>query len=329
MLKIIPDFKQIKINNSMPSKSYRANIMPKLNVLTQDAVSFSGKSKIKLPQKEFKKIFDNALESMEKASDPDEKVKIIGKAIDKYNESAAEFLNKNFSDHASKEHKMLTRGMFHEIANLLSILCAKTVKIQILRKPEVFEKFYSDCKMIFDEIINSIGKYQGYLNRGLGSQDMKLSEIFGQAISSSMKMAKLRNINVEIQGQELLKIPSIKTGIADYELDDVFSNLVQNAVKYNHDGGKVKIKFFEKQNEQGRKILGFSVEDSGIGIPQEDQVNIFRGKRGGNVGNIYGTGLGLRRVKKILGTPVEIESPLNKGAEYPGTRITSSILINE
>lgn len=216
MLKIIPDFKQIKINNSMPSKSYRANNIPKLNVLTQDTASFSGKSKIKLPQKELKELFDNALESMEKASDPDEKINIIGKVTDEFSKTESEFLNKNFSkkDHLEKDYKMLTSGMIHEIRNLLSILNFKLIKISRLKKPDDIKNLSANCKMIFDEIINSIGKYQGYLNRGLGSQDLKLSEIFGQAISSSVKMAKLRNINVEIQGQELLKIPSIKTGIS-------------------------------------------------------------------------------------------------------------------
>jgi len=56
-------------------------------------------------------------------------------------------------------------------------------------------------------------------------------------------------------------------------VDDMFQiifNLVENAIKYNVEGGSVLFRL-----EAEEKLIRFTVEDTGIGIPQEDRLNIF------------------------------------------------------
>ena len=97
-------------------------------------------------------------------------------------------------------------------------------------------------------------------------------------------------------------------------LRELIENLVQNAVRYNNDGGYVRVITDE---EDGNKVL--SVMDNGIGIPKEDQERIFerfyrvdksRSKETG------GTGLGLAIVKHIVeihGARLELDSKVGKG----------------
>ncbi len=78
-------------------------------------------------------------------------------------------------------------------------------------------------------------------------------------------------------------------------------NLLENAVKFTHDGGQVSIQVTLENTH-----LRFAIADTGIGIPLELQANVFeRFWRGGQRGQkgaeyITGTGLGLSLVKSIV-----------------------------
>jgi len=82
------------------------------------------------------------------------------------------------------------------------------------------------------------------------------------------------------------------------QMDRVFQNLVDNAVRYNPKGTKVEIRLYEQQDEA---IIVF--KDSGIGIPAEVAKDIFQPfmrvdcARNSQAG---GTGLGLAIVEKII-----------------------------
>lgn len=84
----------------------------------------------------------------------------------------------------------------------------------------------------------------------------------------------------------------------DYQLKQVYSNLIQNAVNYT-EGGLVQITLFF---EELSGMVCLEIQDTGRGIPKEEQEHIFdRFYRGTNVSStIPGTGLGLAIVKEII-----------------------------
>lgn len=100
-------------------------------------------------------------------------------------------------------------------------------------------------------------------------------------------------------------------------IEQVMINLIENAIKYNNEGGKVIIHF-----DEDKKNYGISVRDNGPGIPPEHLSRIFerfyrveksRSKERG------GTGLGLAIVKHILnghGSKIAVMSKLNKGTTF-------------
>jgi signal transduction histidine kinase len=78
-------------------------------------------------------------------------------------------------------------------------------------------------------------------------------------------------------------------------LTHVFNNLISNASKYSDEGSKIHVEV--KNND----YMHISIKDEGIGIPLEDQPNLFgRFFRANNVSNIKGTGLGLNIVKNYI-----------------------------
>ncbi|WP_026733717.1 hybrid sensor histidine kinase/response regulator [Fischerella sp. PCC 9605] len=76
----------------------------------------------------------------------------------------------------------------------------------------------------------------------------------------------------------------------------IFTNLMSNAIKYSPNGGKVEFHLIGKESQ-----IIFYVQDWGIGIPIEDQENLFQPfSRGSNVDTISGTGLGLAIAKACV-----------------------------
>jgi len=101
-------------------------------------------------------------------------------------------------------------------------------------------------------------------------------------------------------------------------LEQVFINLLDNAIKYTPEGGRIEVSVDEKED---RQIL-FSVKDNGIGIPKEDLSRIFerfyRVDKGRSQ-EMGGTGLGLSIVKHIVqthGGRVWAESQPGKGSTF-------------
>jgi two-component system phosphate regulon sensor histidine kinase PhoR len=100
-------------------------------------------------------------------------------------------------------------------------------------------------------------------------------------------------------------------------MEGVFTNLVNNAMRYTLQGGRVTIKSGVKG-----EYVKVEVIDTGIGIAQEDLPKIFdkfyRVKTA-QTRNIMGSGLGLSIVKGIIEAHlglIEVESELGKGTTF-------------
>ncbi len=100
-------------------------------------------------------------------------------------------------------------------------------------------------------------------------------------------------------------------------MEQVFSNLIDNAVKYNGPGGKITVRgFYETATAK------IEIEDTGIGIPDSDLPRIFerfyrvdksRSRESG------GTGLGLAIVKHIIerhSGQIQVKSHPQKGSTF-------------
>jgi len=94
-------------------------------------------------------------------------------------------------------------------------------------------------------------------------------------------------------------------------------NLIGNAIKYSHEGGKIDIKLTEKNG----KII-FSVQDWGVGIPRHQHSKIFekffRSKNESRY-RTEGIGIGLYLARSILkhcGGEVWFKSEIGEGSTF-------------
>lgn len=102
-----------------------------------------------------------------------------------------------------------------------------------------------------------------------------------------------------------------------YMIETVMRNLVSNAIKFTQPGGRVIINI-----ETDKSFAKVSIEDSGIGISEENLQKIFRidvQYRHAGTANEKGTGLGLILCKEFVeknGGSISVESKLNIGSKF-------------
>ena len=123
--------------------------------------------------------------------------------------------------------------------------------------------------------------------------------------------AKAEGVHLYLYG------PHIKSNTVKTILDEIIYNLCDNGIKYNKKGGSLTVTI----SQEGEKPV-VTVEDTGIGISEEDQKRIF--ERFYRVDKshskaIGGTGLGLSIVKHgtmFLGADMKVESTLGEGSKF-------------
>jgi PAS domain S-box-containing protein len=98
-------------------------------------------------------------------------------------------------------------------------------------------------------------------------------------------------------------------------LKNALLNLVSNAIKYSPENKPIAVNV-----NVASEILTVEIIDKGIGIPDEDQPNVFeRFYRAKNSGNVQGTGLGLNIVKKyieLMNGTISFVSKYNEGSTF-------------
>ncbi len=131
-----------------------------------------------------------------------------------------------------------------------------------------------------------------------------------EALEAHCQVAAAKGITLEATADEPL--PSV---LADRErIAQVFSNLVGNALKFTPKGGRVSVRGWRTS-----PAVRFAVEDTGPGIPRDQQAHVFdRFWQAANAPGM-GTGLGLSIAKAIVeghGGSIGVESTPGQGSRF-------------
>ena len=157
---------------------------------------------------------------------------------------------------------------------------------------------------------------------------LEISRIESGKFEMSLKPTSLPDIieiilkNIEHMSSTHQIIVDIPLGLPDLLVDkdkmmQAFINLLDNAIKFSPDGGKISIKARVK-----RKKMECSISDQGIGISEKDISHIFEKFYRVDNSDVYeipGTGLGLPIVKHIIesqGGRISVKSGLVKGSTF-------------
>jgi PAS domain S-box-containing protein len=151
----------------------------------------------------------------------------------------------------------------------------------------------------------------------LSIEPLQISAVIQEMIDVVVLQANERQIKIEFINlcSNQLFVKSDRQ-----RLKQILLNLLNNAIKYNHDGGSVLIKAeIQPPNNAGIVMIKISITDTGWGISADDLPKLFTPfeRIGAEKSLTEGTGLGLTVVKKILdalGGIINVESVLGEGS---------------
>jgi PAS domain S-box-containing protein len=137
-------------------------------------------------------------------------------------------------------------------------------------------------------------------------------EILHEVLDFLKPKAELKQIQLSLH---LAEMASIILASSD-ELSRALSNLIDNAIKYTPNNGRVTISVYSEVSQ-----LVFEVQDTGIGMSSEDMQRVFerffRADRARK--EALGTGLGLeitRRIIELHGGKINLESEVDRGTTF-------------
>lgn len=143
---------------------------------------------------------------------------------------------------------------------------------------------------------------------------VKIQHLLGNIIQQFSHRIEKKGIKVEwsnsIDENQIFKTDSEKLHL-------IISNLIANAIQFNHENGWIKI-----ESEIIDNVLNIKVSDSGIGINQDEQDKIydrFYQIESGSIKTYGGHGLGLSITKAlidILEGNISLKSQLGEGSEF-------------
>ena len=204
-----------------------------------------------------------------------------------------------------KLKREFTASLSHELSTPLTAvkglletaLLQETSGKELLRKAmkriEDLEKLISSLRFLV--LLDSEQRYV--------EEKFPLMDLLKEILKDFEREIAQKNLDVVLSGREV-EIESDRG-----KLYVLLKNLVENAIRYNREGGRISVRI--EKGAPGTRVV---IEDTGEGIPKEDIPLLFQPFFGSK--NKKGMGLGLaisKRIADLLGAELRIESEEGKG----------------
>ena len=174
---------------------------------------------------------------------------------------------------------------------------------------------------LINDILDISKVESGKLN--LCPQNFSIVDTVENLMNISQPMIKEKNIDFNFR---ISKFEKEYLYTDQLRLNQIYINILSNAIKYTEAGGKVEVDMKEEESEKpGCVKITYIVADTGMGMSKEFMANMYQSfsrQTDSRVNKIQGTGLGLAITKQmvdLLGGTIDCQSELGKGTTFTVT----------
>ncbi len=171
------------------------------------------------------------------------------------------------------------------------------------------------CETQVDNISAIINNMNGVIDAVketgiIKAEEFELNQLIRQIVGGFKAQFDKKKIELAFAGRQKVYLKTDK-----YKLSQSIYNILTNAYKFTGPGGKVTVEYETEGTD-----VAISIEDTGIGIGDEDKKHLFEAYyRGRNVGGLQGEGMGLyianENIRQIGGR-INIESTPGRGSRF-------------
>ncbi len=229
-------------------------------------------------------------------------------------------LEKDAADASNKAKSDFLANMSHEIRTPMNAIIGMDEMILRSHPDDPIRKYALDIRSAGKTLLSIINDILDFSKIESGKMELvpvefSFASVMNDVVNMTMKKAQDKGLEYNLTVSE--DIPSVMLG-DEIRIRQVMLNLINNAVKYTHEGS-VSI---DVSYEESTQLLIFVVTDTGIGIKTEDLGKLFgsfqRLEEDKNR-NIEGTGLGLNitmRLVKMMDGTIGVTSKYGEGTVF-------------
>lgn len=232
---------------------------------------------------------------------------------------------KIIAEKTAEAKSVFLSNMSHEIRTPLNVILGLTSVLQkdTFNNTEITKENINGIKFSAENLLNIVNDILDFSKIEAGkltlqATDFNLHQLIANLSRGFEIKACEKGLGFKVEVGE--NVPKYLIG-DPYRLNQILTNLLGNALKFTNTG-EVSIKVENLTSENGRTFIGFTVNDTGIGIPQDKLHHIF--------GSFYqvetpcktkieGTGLGLtisRQLIELHGGKLSVSSKVGEGSSF-------------
>ncbi len=232
-------------------------------------------------------------------------------------------IEKDAANASNKAKSDFLANMSHEIRTPMNAIIGMDEMILRSSPGEPIKRYALNIQSAGKTLLSIINGILDFSKIESGKMDLipvdyGFASVMNDVVNMTAKKADDKGLEYKLNVSE--DIPSVLHG-DEIRIRQVMLNLINNAIKYTHEGSVSADVSYDRSTE----MLRFAVSDTGIGIKDEDIDKLFgsfeRLEEDKNR-NIEGTGLGLNiamRLVRMMDGTIEVSSTYGKGTTFTAT----------